>query len=61
VTPGQWRGCAGYGGAIFALHIGGAAALVAAARAHPALLGMGFLAYTLGTRTHVCSASGLSV
>jgi high-affinity nickel-transport protein len=50
VTPGQWRGCAGYGGAIFALHIGGAAALVAAARAHPALLGMGFLAYTLGLR-----------
>ncbi|HLY23079.1 MAG TPA: HoxN/HupN/NixA family nickel/cobalt transporter [bacterium] len=50
MTPGQWRGCAGYGGAIFALHIGGAAALVAAARAHPALLGMGFLAYTLGLR-----------
>ncbi|HEV2438566.1 MAG TPA: HoxN/HupN/NixA family nickel/cobalt transporter [bacterium] len=50
MTPGQWRGCAGYGSAILALHIGGALALLAAARAHPALLGMGFLAYTLGLR-----------
>ncbi|HEV2282507.1 MAG TPA: HoxN/HupN/NixA family nickel/cobalt transporter [bacterium] len=50
MTPGQWRGCAGYGSAILALHIGGGLALAAAARAHPALLGMGFLAYTLGLR-----------
>ena len=41
---------AGYGIAILALHVGGLAALLAAARAHPALLGMGFLAYTLGLR-----------
>ncbi|HEV2359725.1 MAG TPA: HoxN/HupN/NixA family nickel/cobalt transporter [bacterium] len=41
---------AGYGAAILALHAGGLAALLAAARAHPALLGMGFLAYTLGLR-----------
>jgi nickel/cobalt transporter (NiCoT) family protein len=50
VTPRQWRASAGYGSAILALHICGAVALVAASRAHPALLGMGFLAYALGLR-----------
>lgn len=50
MTPSQRRACAGYGSAILALHAGGALALLAAVRAHPALLGMGFLAYTLGLR-----------
>jgi len=44
-----WAGAA-YGGIILTLHAGGALLLFAAARAHPALLGMGFLAYTLGLR-----------
>ena len=33
MTPGQWRGCAGYGGAILALHIGGIEVAQAIARA----------------------------
>lgn len=41
---------AGYGAAILALHVLGLLALLPAARAHPVLLGMGFLAYTLGLR-----------
>jgi len=41
---------AGYGSAILALHVLGVAALLPAAHAHPALLGMGFLAYALGLR-----------
>jgi high-affinity nickel-transport protein len=40
----------GYGAVILGLHLLGLAALLPAARAHPALLGMGFLAYTLGLR-----------
>jgi high-affinity nickel-transport protein len=44
------RAWTAYGSIIIALHAGGAALLFAAARAHPALLGMGFLAYTLGLR-----------
>ena len=40
----------GYGGIILGLHVLGGLALWPAARAHPALLGMGFLAYTLGLR-----------
>jgi len=40
----------GYGGTILALHLAGLALLLPAARAHPVLLGMGFLAYTLGLR-----------
>ncbi len=40
----------GYGAAILGLHLVGILALVPAARVHPALLGMGFLAYTLGLR-----------
>ena len=40
----------GYGGIILGLHALGCLALLPAARAHPALLGMGFLAYTLGLR-----------
>ena len=40
----------GYGGIILGLHVLGTLALLPAARAHPALLGMGFLAYTLGLR-----------
>jgi nickel/cobalt transporter (NiCoT) family protein len=40
----------GYGGTILALHLGGVLALLPAARTHPVLLGMGFLAYTLGLR-----------
>ncbi len=39
-----------YGGAVLGLHVLGFAALLPAARAHPALAGMGFLAYTLGLR-----------
>ncbi|HET7265800.1 MAG TPA: HoxN/HupN/NixA family nickel/cobalt transporter [bacterium] len=35
---------------MFAIHILGLTALLLAARAHPALVGMGFLAYTLGLR-----------
>ena len=41
---------AGYGGIILGLHVLGGLALLPAARAHSALLGMGFLAYTLGLR-----------
>ncbi len=40
----------GYGGTILALHLCGVLALLPAARTHPILLGMGFLAYTLGLR-----------
>jgi len=40
----------GYGGTILGLHLLGLLALLQAARAHPLLLGMGFLAYTLGLR-----------
>ncbi len=40
----------GYGGTVFGLHLLGLLALLHAARAHPVLLGMGFLAYTLGLR-----------
>jgi nickel/cobalt transporter (NiCoT) family protein len=50
VTRIFWPASAGYGGVIVALHVGGALLLFAAARTHPALLGMGFLAYTLGLR-----------
>jgi nickel/cobalt transporter (NiCoT) family protein len=46
----QRRACAGYGTVVLALHAAAAAALLAAARGHPALLGMGVLAYTLGLR-----------
>ena len=44
---GMW---VGYGGTILGLHLVGILALLPAARLHPALLGMGFLAYTLGLR-----------
>jgi len=44
------RGWLGYGGVVLALHLVGLAALWSVARAHPVLLGMGFLAYTLGLR-----------
>ncbi len=40
----------GYGSTILGLHLLGLLALLPTARAHPALLGMGFLAYTLGLR-----------
>jgi high-affinity nickel-transport protein len=40
----------GYSGTVFGLHLLGLLALLQAARAHPALLGMGFLAYTFGLR-----------
>ncbi len=40
----------GYGAAILGLHVLGLAALLTTARTHPVLLGMGFLAYTLGLR-----------
>jgi nickel/cobalt transporter (NiCoT) family protein len=40
----------GYGGTILGLHVLGILALLPAARFHPALLGMGFLAYALGLR-----------
>jgi len=44
------QGWFGYGTAILGLHILGLAALLPTARAHPALLGIGFLAYALGLR-----------
>ena len=40
----------GYAGTVGALHILGLIALLSAAPTHPVLLGMGFLAYTLGLR-----------
>lgn len=40
----------GYGTAVLGLHVLGLLALLPTARAHPALLGVGFLAYTLGLR-----------
>ena len=40
----------GYGAAVLGLHLLGLLALLPTARAHPILLGMGFLAYTLGLR-----------
>jgi nickel/cobalt transporter (NiCoT) family protein len=39
-----------YGGAILGLHVLGILALLPTAHTYPALLGMGFLAYTLGLR-----------
>jgi len=39
-----------YAGVILGLHVLGFAALLHTARSHPVLLGMGFLAYTLGLR-----------
>jgi high-affinity nickel-transport protein len=45
-----WTAWLGYGSAVLSLHIVGVLALLPAARAHPSLLGMGFLAYTLGLR-----------
>jgi len=44
------RGWLGYGSAVLGLHVLGLLALLPTARAHPALLGVGFLAYTLGLR-----------
>jgi len=44
------RGWLGYGTAILGLHVLGLLALLPTARTHPALLGVGFLAYTLGLR-----------
>ncbi len=44
------RGWLGYGTAVLGLHILGLLALLPTARTHPALLGVGFLAYTLGLR-----------
>jgi high-affinity nickel-transport protein len=46
---GRWE-LAGYGAAILTLHVLGLLALLPSVRAHPMLLGMGFLAYTLGLR-----------
>jgi high-affinity nickel-transport protein len=43
-------GWLGYGVAVLGLHVLGGVAVLSAARAHPALAGMGFLAYTLGLR-----------
>src|SRR5438105_2085080 len=43
-------GWVGYGIAVLGLHLLGGAAVLAAARAQPALLGLGFLAYILGLR-----------
>jgi nickel/cobalt transporter (NiCoT) family protein len=43
----EWMG---YGGVVVSLHCLGLAAVLSVARAHPVLLGMGFLAYTLGLR-----------
>lgn len=43
-------GWLGYGVAVLGLHVLGGLAVLSAARTHPALLGMGFLAYTLGLR-----------
>ena len=40
----------GYGGTILGLHVCGVLALLPTAQTHPILLGMGFLAYTLGLR-----------
>jgi len=44
------RGWLGYGTAVLGLHVLGLLALLPTARTHPALLGVGFLAYTLGLR-----------
>jgi high-affinity nickel-transport protein len=44
------QGWLGYGSAVLGLHALGLLALLPTARAHPALLGVGFLAYTLGLR-----------
>jgi nickel/cobalt transporter (NiCoT) family protein len=44
------RGWLGYGTAVLGLHALGLLALLPTARTHPALLGVGFLAYTLGLR-----------
>jgi high-affinity nickel-transport protein len=44
------QGWLGYGSAVLGLHVLGLLALLPTARAHPALLGVGFLAYTLGLR-----------
>ena len=46
-TRQEWLG---YGIAVLGLHVLGLLTLLPTARAHPALLGVGFLAYTLGLR-----------
>jgi high-affinity nickel-transport protein len=43
-------GWLGYGVAVLGLHVLGGVAMLSAARVHPALAGMGFLAYVLGLR-----------
>ncbi len=50
MRSGGRRAWTGYAGAVAALHALGFLALLPAASTHPVLLGMGFLAYTLGLR-----------
>jgi len=50
VTRPRRRGYFGYAGTILGLHVLGLMALLSASSRHPVLLGMGFLAYTLGLR-----------
>ena len=50
MKPNDRPGWCTYAAAILGLHVLGLAALLHAARSHPVLLGMGFLAYTLGLR-----------
>ena len=53
------QGWLGYGTAVLGLHVLGLLALLPTARAHPAILGVGFLAYTLGLR-HAFDADHIS-
>ncbi|HXN08583.1 MAG TPA: HoxN/HupN/NixA family nickel/cobalt transporter [Candidatus Acidoferrales bacterium] len=58
------RGTVGYAAAIAAFHLVGVALLISASSAHPAIVGIGFIAYTLGLRhafdaDHVAAIDGV--
>jgi high-affinity nickel-transport protein len=50
MTPAEWRRLGGLAGAVSALHVAGLGLLVLYAPSHPALAGLGGLAYAFGLR-----------
>ena len=49
-TPGEWRRLAGFYGVVAALHVAGWGLYLHYAGTHPALVGLGFVAYMFGLR-----------
>jgi high-affinity nickel-transport protein len=49
-TPDEWKRLAGFYGVIAALHVAGWGLYLYYAQTHPALIGLGFVAYMLGLR-----------